>query len=125
MCDDQLMVLGSPAHTAIETAIEARIAAGETLSPADAEHVQNCLSCAQLFDDLTGLAESAPQPPAGLNQRVLRAVIADQEQLRTAALRQQTAGKITLTTLRAVLVILVVTVVTFSAGVWAATHLGN
>lgn len=119
------MVLGSPAHTAIESTIEARIAAGEALSPAHADHVQNCMSCAQLFDDLTGLAESAPQPPAGLNQRVLRAVIADQEQIRTAALRQQTAGKITLTTLRAVLVILVVTAVTFSAGVWAATHLGN
>ena len=74
---------------------------------------------------MTGLAESAPQPPTGLNQRVLRAVIADQEQLRTAAIRQHTAGKITLTTLRAVLVILVVTAVTFSAGVWAAAQFGN
>lgn len=119
------MVLGSPAHIAIEKSIEARIAAGDALSPAEADHVQSCLSCAQLFDDLAGLAERAPQPPAGLNQRVLRAVIADQEQIRTAALRHQAADKITLTTLRAALVIVVVTIVTFSAGVWAATTLGN
>jgi hypothetical protein len=119
------MVQGSPAHTAIESAIEARIAAGETLSPADAHHVQSCPSCAQLFDDLTGLAESAPQPPVGLNQRVLRAVIADQQQIRTAAQRQQTAGKFTVNSLRVALVILVVTAVTFSAGVWAASNLGN
>jgi hypothetical protein len=119
------MVLGSPAHTKIESAIEARLAAGETLSPAHADHVQGCLSCAQLFDDLTGLAENAPQPPAGLNQRVLRAVIADQEEIRTATHRQQTAGMITLTTLRAALIIIVVTIVTFSAGVWAASNLGN
>jgi hypothetical protein len=119
------MVLGSPAHTDIESAIEARLAAGETLSLAHADHVQRCLSCAQLFDDLAGLTESTLQPPAGLNQRVLRAVIADQQQIRTAAHRQQTAGAITLTTLRAALIIVVVTIVTFSAGVWAATTLGN
>lgn len=119
------MVLGSPAHTDIESAIEARLAAGETLSPAHADHVQSCRSCAQLFDNLASLAESAPQPSTGLNQRVLRAVIADQEQIRTATHRQQTAGMITLTTLRAALIILVVTIVTFSAGVWAATTLGN
>jgi hypothetical protein len=119
------MVLSSPAHKELESAIEARLAAGEVLSPSHADHVQGCISCAQLFGDLTGLAESAPQPPAGLNQRVLRAVIADQDQLRTAAHRQQTAGAITLTTLRAALIILAVTIVTFSAGVWAASNLGN
>jgi hypothetical protein len=52
-------------------------------------------------------------------------VIADQEQLRTAAHRQQTASAITLTTLRAALIILAVTIVTFSAGVWAASNLGK
>jgi predicted anti-sigma-YlaC factor YlaD len=119
------MVLGSPAHTDIESSIEARVAAGETLSPAHADHVQQCSSCAQLFDDLTSLAESTPKPSAGLNQRILRAVIADQEQVRFATQRQRTRGVITLTTLRAALVIVVVTIVTFSAGVWAASNLGN
>lgn len=119
------MVLGSPAHESIERSIEARVAAGETLSPSHADHVQECASCAQLFDDLTGLAESAPKAPAGLNQRVLRAVIADQDHVRAVTQRQQTRGMITLTTLRAALVIVVVTIVTFSAGVWAATNLGN
>ena len=119
------MILGSPAHTEIESAIEARVAAGETLSPTHADHVQTCLSCAQLFDDLTVLAESAPKPPAGLNQRVLQAVIADQEQIRTAAHRKKTAGLITITTLRAALIIVAVTIATFSAGVWAASTLGN
>jgi hypothetical protein len=119
------MVLGPSAHKTLESDIEARLAAGEVLPPSHADHVRGCTSCAQLFDDLTDLAESAPQPPAGLNQRVLRAVIADQDQLRTAAHRQQTAGAITLTTLRAALIILVVTIVTFSAGVWAASNLGN
>ena len=65
------------------------------------------------------------RPPAGLNQRVLRAVIADQEQLRTAAAHQRTKGVITLTALRAFLVIMAVTIATFSAGVWAASLLGN
>lgn len=119
------MVLGSPAHEEIESAIEERLSAGRTLSPEHADHVQHCMSCAQLFEDLAGLAESTPQPPAGLNQRLLRAVIADQAERRASVQRQQTTGLITLTTLRAVLVILVVTIVTFSAGVWAATNLGN
>ena len=119
------MVLSSPAHRNIESDIEARVAAGKTLSPEHAEHVQQCASCAQLFDDLTGLAESAPTPPAGLNQRIFQAVIADQDRLRSATQRQQTRGIITLTTLRASLVIVVVTIVTFSAGVWAASTLGN
>ena len=119
------MVLGSPAHTYIESSIEARVAAGETLSPAHADHVQQCSSCSQLFDDLTSLAESTPRPPAGLNQRILRAVIADQEQVRFTTERQRTRGLITLTTLRAALIIVAVTIATFSAGVWAASNLGN
>jgi hypothetical protein len=75
--------------------------------------------------DLAALAEQTPPAPAGLNQRVLRAVIADQQQIHNKADRQQAAGLITLTTLRAVLIILAVTVATFSAGVWAASNLGN
>ena len=119
------MTLRPPAHKDLESAIEARLAAGEVLSPSHADHVQGCMSCAQLFDDLAGLAESTPSAPAGLNQRVLRAVIADQEQLRTAATYQRTKGVITLTALRAFLVIVAVTIATFSAGVWAASILGN
>ena len=119
------MVLGSPAHHDMESAIEARLAAGETLSPAHADHVQGCLSCAQLFEYFSGLSESAPVPPAGLNRRVLRAVIADQQQIRAKADRRQNVGMITLSTLRAALIILAVTVATFSAGVWAASNLGK
>lgn len=119
------MVLGSPAHHSIESAIEARLAAGETLSPAHADHVQGCASCAELFAGLVSLTESSPKPSADLNQRILSAVIADQEQVRAATQRQKTRGMITLTTLRAALIILAVTVATFSAGVWAASNLGK
>jgi hypothetical protein len=119
------MILGSPAHKELESDIEARLAAGEVLPPSHADHVQGCTSCAQLFEDLAVLAEQTPPVPAGLNQRVLRAVIADQQQIHSKADRQQAAGLITLTTLRAVLIILAVTVATFSAGVWAASNLGK
>jgi hypothetical protein len=119
------MVLGSPAHHDIESAIAARLAAGETLAPAHADHVQGCTSCAQLFEHFSGLSESVPFPPAGLNQRVLHAVIADQQQIRAKADRRQNVGMITLSTLRAALIILAVTVATFSAGVWAASNLGK
>ncbi len=119
------MVLGSPEHKELESAIEELIAAGGVLSPAHADHVQGCMSCAQLLDDLVGLAERTPSAPAGLNQRVLRAVIDDQQQRRGKANRRGAVRMITLTTLRAALIILAVTVATFSAGVWAASHLGN
>ena len=119
------MFQDSPAHAELEGAIESRLAKGEALSPAHADHVQECMSCAQLFEDLAGLAERTPAAPAGLNQRVLRAVIADQEQIRSKADRREAVGMITLTTLRAALIILAVTVATFSAGVWAASNLGN
>jgi hypothetical protein len=119
------MTLRPPAHKELESAIEARLAAGEVHSPSHADHVQGCMSCAQRFDDLAGLAESTPSAPAGLNPRVLRAVIADQEQLRAAAAHQRTKGVITLTALRAILVIVAVTIATFSAGVWAASILGD
>ena len=119
------MNLRPPAHKELESAIEARLAAGDALAPDHADHVQECMSCAQQFEDLAVLAEQTPSAPAGLNQRVLRAVIADQELIRSKADRHQTAGLITLTTLRAVLIILAVTVATFSAGVWAASNLGK
>jgi len=119
------MTLRPPAHKELESAIEARLAAGEVLSPDHADHVQGCVSCAQLFDDLAALAERTPLAPADLNQRLLRAVIADQESRQAAASRQRVAGLITLTTLRALLIIVAVTVATFSAGVWAASILGE
>lgn len=119
------MLQGSPEHKELEGAIELHLAKGEVLSPSHAEHIEQCISCAQLFEGLAVLAERTPAAPAGLNQRVLRAVIADQEQIRSKADRREAAGMITLTTLRAALIILAVTVATFSAGVWAASNLGK
>ena len=60
------MTLRPPAHKELESAIEARLAAGEVLSPDHADHVQGCVSCAQLFDDLAALAERTPLAPADL-----------------------------------------------------------
>jgi hypothetical protein len=119
------MTLHPPANQALEIEIEARLVVGEVLSPNHAAHVQECMSCARLFDDLAALAEQTPLAPADLNQRLLRAVIADQESRQATASRQRVAGLISLTALRAFLILLAVTVATFSAGVWAASVLGE
>jgi len=113
------MTLRPPAHKELERAIEARLAAGEVLAPSHASHVLGCMSCAQLFDDLAGLAEQLPQPPAGLNQRLLRAVIADQEARNTTTSLQQFLRVLTLGAVSTALIILAVTITTSSS--WASS----
>jgi hypothetical protein len=116
------MDIRSPAHVKLESAIEARLAAGKVLLPAHVTHAKQCMSCAQFFD---GLAELAGQPlptPAGLNKRVLRAVIADQQPIHSQADQRETVGLATfgITLSAAAVVLLLVT----TSNTWlAAIHL--
>lgn len=77
------MIKNISAHFKFESAIEARLAAGKMLLP-----------------------------PDGLNQRVLRAVIADQQLMRSQVKRRKAAGVAAFTIGTAALVILTVTITT-------------
>ena len=103
------MVIHPPAHFKLESAIEARLAAGKVLLAAHVTHASQCTSCAQLFGYLARMAEPTRLPPAGLNQRMLRAVTADQQQSRSKADRREAVGAIFLALGTAAVIFLAVT----------------
>jgi hypothetical protein len=80
------------------------------------------MSCAQFFDGLAELAGQSLPTPAGLNKRVLRAVIADQQPIHSQADQRETVGLATFAiSLSAAAVVLLL--VTTSSTWLAAIHL--